>query len=463
MRSERRHLPRTAALRGALWITLIALLTTGMALTVQYVQTTRLLNERVHALVDDEASALIQRYRAEGVAGVANAIQQQQQVPRVHEFFYLLALPDGRPLVGNLAGWPQEISEPGYHSFATEVVNTRGVSSERSVEARAIELESGFRLLVGNFADERSILRERYWEAMFWSLLATGVLGLLLGLWYSRRGLKFVDAVSDAGQRFLLGRLDERLPVSARQDEYDRLAITINQCFDEVERLVGSLRATTDGVAHDLKTPLTRIRARLELAELAGTQSGDAEEVLADVRRDLDALLNLIENVLGLARVEALGATAFEPLALDGIASEAVELFEPVAQQKGVALVARIDPVTVSGSRSLLAQMVANLLDNAVKFAPDGGEVRVVLEQDGNGARLTVSDNGPGIPAGQREQVLARFARLDASRSLPGSGLGLSIVAASARVHRAELRLLDNDPGLHVILDFPSAVAGAPA
>lgn len=458
MRFDGIRWPRTAALRGALWITLIALLATGLALTIQYVQTIRLLDERMQALVDDEASALVHRYQVEGVSGVANAIEQQQQIPRIQEFFYLLALPDGRPVVGNLVGWPAEVNEPGFHSFTTEVVNTRGASSRRRVEARAIQLEGGFRLLVGNFADERAILRERYRDALFWSLLATGVLGLLLGLWYSRRGLKFVEAVSDTGQRFLLGRLDERLPVSSKCDEYDRLAVTINRCFDEVERLVGSLRATTDGVAHDLKTPLTRIRARLELAELDGALSRDAPEVIADIRQDLDTLLTLIENVLGLARVEAIGATGFDKLALDVIAAETIDLFDPVASDKGVELIARIEPAIVAGSRSLLAQLVANLIDNAIKFAPDGGQVRLELKQTEHGSRLTVSDNGPGIPAENREQVLARFFRLDSSRSLPGSGIGLSIVAAAARLHGAELQLLDNNPGLRVVVDFPPSI-----
>lgn len=462
MWSDRIRLQRTAALRGALWITLIALLTTGLALTIQYVQTTRLLDQRMHALVDDEASALIQRYQLEGVSGVANAIQRQQQIPRIHEFFYLLALPDGKPVAGNLMSWPGEIDEPGFHSFSTEVVNTRGASSQRRVEARAVELEGGFRLLVGNFADERRILRERYREALFWSLVATGFVGLLLGLWYSRRGLKFVEAVSDAGQRFLLGRFDERLPVSEKGDEYDRLALTINRCFDEVERLVASLRATTDGVAHDLKTPLTRIKARLDLAELGGASSRNSSEVIADVRQDLDDLLNLIENVLGLARAEALGATAFEHTSLDAIVAEAVELFEPVAGEKGVELIARIEPATLAGSRSLLAQLVANLIDNAIKFSPEGGHVVVALQQTGGKTELVVCDQGRGIPPESREQVLARFFRLDTSRSLPGSGLGLSIVAAAARLHRAELRLLDNEPGLRVVVTFPSALDTQP-
>lgn len=167
--------------------------------------------------------------------------------------------------------------------------------------------------------------------------------------------------------------------------------------------------------------------------------------------------------MLGLARLEAIGASGFEALALDRIAAEAVELFEPVASEKEVELIARIEPVSVTGSRSLLAQLVANLLDNAIKFVPNRGQVLLELEPSQHGTRLTVSDNGPGIPPEMREQVLARFFRLDSSRSLPGSGIGLSIVAAAARLHGAELRLLDNNPGLRAVVDFPATGDVKPA
>src|SRR3569623_291154 len=274
MPSERVPL-RSAALRGALWITLIALVATGLALTLQYIQTTQMLDARRRAVIDDETAGLIERFRTDGYDGIAAAIQRQQAVPRIHEFFYLLALPDGTPIAGNLAGWPREVGETGFHTFETEVTNTRGATSRRWVEARAVQLDGGFHLLVGDFADERARLRERYLSALFWSLLAPGALGLLLGWWYSRRGLAFVDLVSGAGRRFLSGKLDERLPVTDRGDEYDRLAETINRTFAEVERLVGSLRAATDGMAHDLKPPLPRIRARLELAEMESEAGRD--------------------------------------------------------------------------------------------------------------------------------------------------------------------------------------------
>ena len=448
----------SAALRGALWITLIALLATGAALTVQYLQTTRLLQERAQALVDDEAGSLIARYNDDGLAGVEAAINRQAGLPRLNEFFYLLAAPDGTPIAGNLLGWPVEVRMPGFHSFSTEVVNTRGAPTRRWVDARAVTLGGNYRLLVGSFADERASLRTRYFSALFWSLLVTGVLGLALGWWYSRRGLRFVDDVSDVGQRILAGRLSERVPVSDRGDEYDRLAATINSCFAEIERLIGSLRATTDGMAHDLKTPLTRIRARLELAELAG---GDVPaEAIAQSRRDLDILLELIDGALGLARAEATATAGFAPVALDAVALEAIDLYRPLAEDGGLALTADLAPATVSGVRSLLAQMVANLVDNAIKFTPRGGAVHVGTVVDAGRVRLTVSDTGPGIPAAERAAVLDRFHRLARDLGRPGSGLGLSVVAVAARVHGATLTLGDAAPGLRVEVVFPGPVPG---
>ncbi|WP_161792423.1 sensor histidine kinase [Croceibacterium mercuriale] len=437
-----------------MWITLIALLATGVALTVQYMQTTRLLEARTHALVDDEAASLLARYRADGVRGIAMAIRRQQDVPRVNEFFYLLATSNGEPLVGNLLEWPVDVEQPGYHSFTTKVASTGEGWRERRVEARAIVLPEGFRLLVGNLSDERQALRDQYLSSLVWSLLATGALGLALGFWYSRRGLAFVDAASATGESFLQGRLEERLPVSERGDEYDRLALTMNRAFEEVERLVGSLRAATEGLAHDLKTPLTRVRARLEVADLEQADAGRMHDVMADSRQDLETILQLIEDVLGLARVEATAVAHLAPVRLDVIVAEALELYDPVAAERDMELVSRIEPAQLPGSRSLLAQMVTNLIDNAIKYTPAGGGVTVALESIEGAIRLVIADNGPGIPEAQRAQALQRFTRLDPSRSQPGSGLGLSIVAAAARVHRASLKLDDNAPGLRVEILF---------
>ena len=445
------------AFRGALWITLIALLTTGIALTIQYVSTTRLLDTRSRELLDDEAAGLVERYQVGGVYELAAYLRRQQSLPRLNEFFYLLSAADGTPLAGNLAGWPAEVSSTGFQRFASPVEGTDGQIRQRQVETRALLLDGGFRLLVGQFAEDRAALRARYLSALFASLLVTGVLGLLLGWWYSRRGLAFVEKVSETGDRFLAGKLGERVPVSDRRDEYDRLAATINACFLEIEHVVRSLRAATDGMAHDLKTPLTRMSARLEVAEMRGADADALREVIRESRADLATLLRIIEEILSLAGAEATTAASFVEVDLAKIVGDVVEFYDPVAEDRGVRLAPYLETSPLKGAPALLGQMVTNLLDNAIKHSPTGGTVEVRVARSEQGASLQILDQGPGIPADRREVVLSRFVRLDESRALPGTGLGLSIVSAAARVHGASLRLSDNAPGLRVDVEFVNA------
>ncbi|MET3826359.1 signal transduction histidine kinase [Sphingomonas sp. PvP055] len=444
--------PSTAALRGALWITVIALIATGTALTVQYVQTIRLLDTRAQAAVDDETAGLIERYRAEGPFAVVQAVSRAVGRPRVTDFIYLMADANGDPIAGNLARWPDAIDRTGYRTFDTQITTARGNVIDRQVAARTVLLGGDYRLLVGSLSDDRRVLHDRYVAALAWSLVATGAIGLLFGFWYSRRGLAFLTAASAAGDRFQAGHLDERLPVTGRGDEYDRLAVTLNTSFTEIERLVDSLRTATDALAHDLKTPLTRIRSRIDLAAL----SDDPRSVALDSRSDLDALLRTIDDTLRLARAETTMASEFAPVDLAAIVREAGELFEPVADDCGVALTIETVPAVTRGVRSLLGQLVTNLLDNAIKYTPSGGRVTVTLERDRTGLSLTVADTGPGIAADQRDHALARFVRLDPSRHAEGSGLGLSIAVAAARVHGGTLTLGDNAPGLTVIVSLPS-------
>ena len=462
MDAERRRHSHGVAFRGALWITLIALITTGIALTVQYVQTIRLLETQMRTLLDDEAASLVERYRAGGIFELAAFLRRQQELPRVNEFFYLLTAPDGTPLAGNLAAWPAEVRETGFHRFRTMVVSVDGDLRSRTVETRALLLDGDYRLLVGQLAEERTALRDRYLSALFWSLLVTGFLGLLLGWWFSRRGLAFVEKVSEAGARFLSGKLQERVPVSDRGDEYDRLAATINACFVEIEHVVRSLRAATDGMAHDLKTPLTRISARLELTEMRETSADDLRKAIGESRSDLEAVLRIIDDILTLARAEATTAESFAEIDLAVLVSEVAELYDAVAEERGVVLDLQLSAAPMRGSPALLSQLAANIIDNAIKYSPAGGTVVVTVEIERTAVLLCVADRGPGIPPDQRDAVLSRFVRLDESRGQPGVGLGLSIVSAVARVHRADLRLSDNRPGLRVEVRFPAEAAAAP-
>lgn len=439
-------------MRGALWVTLAVLLATATALTLQYVRTFSVLEAESRHMVQAEVAGLMERYRSGGLEELAQFIARPQPPADARDYIYLIGTASGRVVAGDLDRWPSAAQRQGW-----QILNIPFRSGPtlrvRRVEAEVVSLGSGNRLLVGHLADGRDQLGVRYLETLGWSIAATALIGLALGWWISRRALRFVEHAAEAGERFLAGRLDERLPVTGRGDQYDHLAQVVNACFGEVERMIGSLRAATDGLAHDLKTPLTRMKVRAELALLR--QSPADEQFLVATTRDVDALLKLINDLLALAHVDALTPNMLEPLDLADVAREALELYEPVIEAAGRHLIADLRPATTRGARSLLVQAVCNLIDNAMKYAADS-PIQVTTGHSRAEAEIKVSDAGPGIAAGERSRATERLVRLDASRSTEGSGLGLSIVAAVARAHGGALALEDNHPGLNASIRLPS-------
>jgi len=435
---------------------LIAVVTTVVALSVQHFQTVRVLKIELEHLLEGEADAIVLRFRDGGLGGLASYIDEQTLTQR-RDVVYMVADRAGRRLAGNVLVWPSGLAAE--HLAITTVrvrvrVRRGGQVQSRRIEAEVRTLGPDTRLLVGHLADSRIALGRRYWMSLALSVLATAVLGLSLGWLVSRRGVRVVRAAADTGDRFLSGHLDERLKVSPRDDEFDRLAEVFNACLDEIERMVRSLRAATDGLAHDLKTPLTRIKVRLELAALRGRE-GPQSDTLAETARDLDALLALVNGLLVLARADATTADSFVALDLAAVAQEAYDLYAPLAEDAGQHLLLRLSPAPARGVSSLLLHATANLIDNAIKHGSPGGQIVVATGIDGAASSLTIGDRGPGIAPDARERALQRFSRLDESRSTPGSGLGLSLVATVARVHRGQLVLADNQPGLRAELRLP--------
>lgn len=440
-------------MRGALWVTLAALLATVAALTLQYVRTFSVLEAESRHMVQAEVASLMERYRSGGLEKLAQFIARPQPPADARDYIYLVGTANGRVVAGDLDRWPHAAQRQGW-----QILNIPFRSGPtlrvRRVEAEVVSLGSGNRLLVGHLADGRDQLGARYLETLGWSIAATALIGLGLGWWISRRALRFVERAAETGARFLAGRLDERLPVTGRGDQYDHLAEVVNACFAEVERMIGSLRAATDGLAHDLKTPLTRMKVRAELALLR--QASADEQFLVATTRDIDGLLKLINDLLVLARVDALTANMLEPLDLADVAREAIELYEPVVEAAGRHLIADLRAAETRGARSLLVQAACNLIDNAMKHAAGSDSITVVTGSTGAKAEIQVADQGPGIAADDRIRATERLVRLDASRSTEGSGLGLSIVAAIARAHGGVVALDDNDPGLIVSIRLPS-------
>ncbi|HYN38390.1 MAG TPA: HAMP domain-containing sensor histidine kinase, partial [Rhodospirillales bacterium] len=329
------------------------------------------------------------------------------------------------------------------------------------IRARTFELAGGYRLLVGRDMHEKAKFRRIVVETLVWSLAAALALGLLGGIFLSRRMLRRVDGVTQTARRIMQGDFSQRIRHGGSADEFDRLADSLNALFAQIERLMAGMRLATDSLAHDLRGPLTRLRGRIELALLAAPDAARDREALVTVLGQADAALATFDSLLKIAAAESgMAATELKPLDLATLVRDAADLYEPVAEEKGVTLTVATDVLPpVAAQRELLAQAVTNLLDNAVKHTPAGGRIEVRAVNDGASVLLVVADSGPGIPAADRARVLERFVRLEESRSTPGSGLGLSLVAAVAKLHGAQLGLADNAPGLCIELRFP-AVAG---
>jgi signal transduction histidine kinase len=400
--------------------------------------------------IEAEIRGLAEQYTTQGLPRLVGVIAQRGGPRGDPAGVYLLADPSGAPLAGNLDVWPEvEPDEDGWLEIALRR-RRDPEASPHTIRARAFALDGGFRLLVGRDTQERQDLRNIMLSALAWGVLPALLLGLGGGVLIGRYALKRVDAVGAASQRIVRGDLSQRIPLAGSGDEFDRLAATINDMLAQIDTLMTGMRAVTDSLAHDLRSPLTRAKGAVEAALAKGDGDGAA---LEQVNAELDTILRTSEALIAIARTEAgLQRLALAPMDLSAVVGDLAEIYQPIAEDAGLTLAAEIAPdIRVDGHRELLGQALANLLDNAVKYTPAGGRIEVTLTAP---ATLTVRDTGPGIPAADRGRVLERFVRLDASRATPGSGLGLSLVAAVARLHQAEMTLDDGAPGLKVTVTF---------
>src|SRR6266702_7665767 len=361
----------------------------------------------------------------------------EQYAQRGDGMLYLVTNRDGQPLAGNITGWPAGVPvRPGSLSFATDVV-VKGQTEIRPARGALFAIPDGYRLLVGRDISDATAFRERIKATLLWSVLVALGIGLVGGTVMSRTMLRRVEKVNRTAERVIAGNLSDRVPRRGTHDEFDQLAANLNGMLDQIERLMSGMREVTDNVAHDLKTPLARLRARLELALLGPDDPLARSDAIRAAIDEADRLLATLNALLSIAAAEAGGEDrADEPLDLGQIARAVVELYEPWADEKGFALRLDSEPGTMMrGDRHLLSQAVANLLDNALKYG--GGDIAVAVRQKHGHAAIEVADRGPGITESDRETVFDRFVRLEPSRSTPGNGLGLSLVRAVARRHAA--------------------------
>lgn len=423
-----------------------------------YWNTKRALDAETDQTIEAETAGLSEQYQRLGIAGLTDVIIGRSM--RGSLGLYLLTDSQKHPIAGNLDGWPQANPRAGnFIEFDFERRAGGGVERHRA-RGKTFALTGGFQLLVARDVDERYKTQRLFTTTLPWTMTLMLALGLAGGALMSRNLLARLDSINRTSREIMAGDLTQRLPLTRHGDEFDTLAENLNRMLERTERLMKGMRTVTDSIAHDLRTPLNRLRNRLEgvLNHLNGAHS-EAREIEAAVG-ETDTLIATFNALLLIAEAEAgIGREAMAPVDLPVVVEGIAELYAPVAEEKGVALeVAPSGTARIEGNESLISQALANLVDNAIKYTPAGGLVRVAVQNIAGGVALSVADNGPGIAPLDRGRVLERFVRLEASRNSPGTGLGLSLVAAVARLHDARLELSDNMPGLKATLVFAGRV-----
>ena len=437
---------RSTSLRlAALYTAAFAL--SVVALGVITLFTTRgALSEQFNARIQSESVALTQEFYGEGLDGVLQAVRERDRTPGALD--YGLIGPDQKPLAGRLA-------PSGAATGWSKVQTTQRDGAIEPIRVFTVALPGGYRLLVGDDEERIQALDGAVLRGFAWAFAGVVILGVAGGYALSRDVHRRLAAISGTAEAIIDGDLSRRVPVRGSADDLDRLAETINRMLDRITTLMESLRQVSDDVAHDLRTPLTRLRQRLESGLTKEAERGEAIE---GALGDLDSILETFAALLRIAQIEG-GArrAAFGATNLCDLARTVVDAFAPSAEdaRQSLRLEAQASLV-IDGDPELLTQMIVNLVENALRHAGEGAVIRVGAGRIEALPVLWVRDDGPGVPTAERERLFDRFYRLERSRSEPGSGLGLALVAAVAKLHGAEVRLLDARPGLEARVSFPA-------
>ena len=449
---------RTSVFQLTLVYMVLFALSVGAVSLFIYWSTLGYLERQTSATIEAEIDGLYEQFERRGLAGLADIINERVQRDAERRSVYLLADAIGRPLAGNVPYWPSTLD---VSAEWVDFTKREEGGVETPVRAALLRVGPGFRLLVGRDIRELADIRRELRRASVYGVTLTLVLALIGGLLMALSAQRRLAELNRTARQIIAGDLSRRAAVTGSKDEHDELAININAMLDQIENLLAGMRHVGDSVAHDLRGPLTRLRNRLETV---ATAAEPRREDLTECVQQLDQVLETFNALLRIARVES-GAyrSAFTAVDLGAIVRDVCELYQAAADEQRVALRCEHETsVEVFGDRELLAQALTNLLDNAVKYTPAGGTVRVRLTRSGDTALLRVADSGPGIAEADRNRVLQRFTRLDQARSQPGNGLGLALVNAVTLQHHGRLTLGDNAPGLIVTLEVP-ALSAPPA
>lgn len=420
-----------------------------------YWSTAGFMLRQADATIEAEIAGLAERYQISGLSGLTSLIEDRLDRQPSGSSLYLVTDANRRPLVGNLSGWPRvQADADGWLNFPLDARDDEPVHWAR---ARSFRLQGGFLLLAGRDMYELQTMRSTIVRTMTWGSLLVIALALLGGVLVSRGRIRRVAVINEAMGDVVAGDLSRRIPVDPTGDDIEQLVENLNAMLDELEKLVDGVRRVSDSIAHDLRTPLARLKNRLErLRQLE--DDPDRQELVVKAVADADGLLETFRALLRIARIESgQRKQGFTTVQVGELIEDVAELYGPLLEEAELRLRTEYDTgLEIEGDRDLLFQALANLVDNTLKHAPAGTEVSISASKGGDGLRLMVADTGPGIPAGERGRVLERFYRLDVSRSTPGAGLGLSLVAAVTDLHRGRLKLGDNGRGLRVTIHLPS-------
>jgi signal transduction histidine kinase len=458
---------RTTVFKISLAYLVISAIGAGLVLDSVGDNVKMLIDQQTAQTVEADIGGLSEQYAQGGIRRLVASVETRTQRPGAD--LYLVTTAAGEPIAGNIASLPPGVLErPGLVETTYEPAG--GAGKQRRAMARIFALPGGFHLLVGHDLEEGDSLRHILGHALLTSLLWLVGIGTLGGLWVARRVLNRVEAINANARTIVAGDLSGRLPVAGTGDELDRLVQNLNAMLDRIGELMAGLKQVSDNIAHDLKTPLTRLRGRAEQALQFGKTSEDYRGALEKVIEESDRLIQIFDALLNIARAEA-GSGREGMIDFDAglVTRDVGELYEPAAEERGFALDVDAEAnLIIHGSRELIGQAIANLVDNALKYGGGAGErdakvskdseKSVLLSAHRNGAsvEISVGDRGEGIAEADRARVLGRFVRLENSRSRPGSGLGLSLAAAVARLHNGALRIEDNAPGLRVVISLPA-------
>jgi signal transduction histidine kinase len=426
-----------------------------LLLSFIYWATAGYMARQTDATIEAEITGLAEQYRRRGLAGLVMIMTERTVQNPNNSSLYLLTTSNYTPVVGNLSHWPQRAEkEDGWLNFHLKDNPQDG--KPHQARARPFILRGGLHLLVGRDIRELKEIQQLMLRALGWGLALTLALGLIGGLMMSWSMMRRLDAINQTSRQIMTGELSRRIPTKGTNDEFDQLADNLNAMLEQIEKLMVGVRQVSDNIAHDLRTPLTRLRNRLEQMRLQPPNTDEYDMQLEKSITEADQLLITFNALLRIAKIES-GSHPIrkQPVNLEDLVRDASELYEALAEDKNQTLTLKLMPhLQVQGDRDLLFQALVNLLDNAVKYTPSGGKIGITLLKHKNRVEMIVTDTGPGIPLEAQDKVLQRFYRLETSRSTPGNGLGLSLVAAIATLHHAKLRLEDNAPGLRVALQF---------